>query len=119
MYEADLLSDRIAIINHGKIIALDTPFALKRTVQDLSVIEIELYGAPQKIVETIKAISGIDSVSLQERDIKQLLTIQTSRGSLAVTEIISALSGYKTGRVDLREPTLEDAYIRLVGNENG
>ncbi len=51
MFEADLLCDRIAVINHGRIVAMDTPTGLKRNVSDLSVIEIEVFGIPEDVVE--------------------------------------------------------------------
>jgi hypothetical protein len=43
--------------------------------------------------------------------------VQTRRGSEAVPDLMSALSGSRVGRVTVREPTLEDAYVRLVGGE--
>jgi ABC-2 type transport system ATP-binding protein len=46
MFEADALCQRIAVIDHGRIVALDTPEGLKRHVQDLSVIELEVFGGP-------------------------------------------------------------------------
>ena len=114
MYEADLLCGRVGVINHGRLIALDTPGGLKDAVQDLSVVEIELFGAPPSITASILGIPGIAAAALEERDQKQALIVQTPRGSAAVNEILSALSGYRVGGVTLREPTLEDAYVRLV-----
>jgi ABC-2 type transport system ATP-binding protein len=117
MYEADILSKRIAVINHGKIIALDSPQGLKEVAKDLSVVDIELFGAPESITEDIKRLDDVDTVSLTERDQRQSLIIQTPRGPEAVNEILRVLSGFRVGRVNVREPTLEDAYVRLVGGE--
>jgi ABC-2 type transport system ATP-binding protein len=44
-----------------------------------------------------------------------MLLIQTARGAEAVPDIMSMLDGQRVGRVIVREPTLEDAYVRLVG----
>lgn len=115
MFEADALCDRIAVINHGGIIALDTPAGLKTHVRDLNVVEVETFGAPQRVVEKLRALSFADAVSVEDQGQKQMLLIQTSRGAEAVPDVIAALDGLKVGRVIVREPTLEDAYVRLVG----
>ncbi|MBN1687303.1 MAG: ATP-binding cassette domain-containing protein, partial [Spirochaetales bacterium] len=118
MYEADLLCERIAVIDHGRIVALDTPGRLKEVVSDLSVIEIELFGVPQDALASVRVLPGIDAVSLEDKDQRQTLTVQTKRGSEAVPQLLRALHGYRMGRVQVREPTLEDAYVRLVGGDS-
>jgi ABC-2 type transport system ATP-binding protein len=115
MFEADALSDRIAIINKGRVIALDTPEGLKKHVSDLSVVEVETFGAAETVVEKIRAMSFVDALSVEDREQKQMLLIQTARGAEAVPDIMAVLDGQRVGRVIVREPTLEDAYVRLVG----
>jgi ABC-2 type transport system ATP-binding protein len=115
MFEADALCDRIAVINHGCIIALDTPGGLKTHVRDLNVVEVETFGAPESALEKLRALPFADSLSVEEQGQKQILLIQTARGAEAVPDVMSALDGLKVGRVIVREPTLEDAYVRLVG----
>lgn len=115
MFEADALCDRIAVINHGRIIALDTPGGLKTHVRDLNVVEVETFGATESALEKLRALPFADSLSVEEQGQKQILLIQTARGAEAVPDVMSALDGLKVGRVIVREPTLEDAYVRLVG----
>jgi ABC-2 type transport system ATP-binding protein len=115
MFEADALCDRIAVINHGKIVALDTPDALKRHVQDLSVIEVEVYGVPLETLEQLRRFPSVDLISVEDRDQKQALRVHSARGSEIVPDILFALEGIRVGRVSVHEPTLEDAYVRLVG----
>jgi len=117
MFEADSLCQRIGVINHGNLIALDTPEGLKKHVQDLSVIELEVFGVPQNILENLRAQPYIDTVSVENRNQKQALLIQSPRGSEAVADLMSMLEGIRVGKVTVREPTLEDAYVRLVGGE--
>jgi len=119
MFEADTLCQRIGVINHGRIIALDTPDGLKKHVQDLSVIEIEVFGVPDATLDRIRALPGIDAVSIENRDQKQALLVQSPRGSAAVSDLMSALQEVRVGAVVVRQPTLEDAYVRLVGGANG
>lgn len=116
MFEADALSDRIAIINKGKVIALDTPGGLKKHVSDLSIVELETFGVPENVLDNLRALPFIDSLSVEDHEQKQLLMLQTARGAEAVPDVMSALQGLRVGRVVVREPTLEDAYVRLVGS---
>lgn len=115
MFEADALCQRIAVINQGRIIALDTPEGLKKHVQDLSVIEVEVYGVSKQTLDKVQAMPHVDAVSVENRDQKQALIVQSPRGSEAVSELLATLNGVRVGRVVVREPTLEDAYVRLVG----
>jgi ABC-2 type transport system ATP-binding protein len=117
MFEADALCDRIAVIDHGRIVALDTPGGLKTHVSDLNVVEVETFGAPESALEKLRALPFADSLSVEEQGQKQILLIQTARGAEAVPDVMSALDGLKVGRVIVREPTLEDAYVRLVGGK--
>jgi ABC-2 type transport system ATP-binding protein len=118
MFEADALCERIAVINSGKIVALDTPEALKSLVQDLSVIEIEVFGVRDETVARLRKMPFVDLVSVEDRDQRQALRIQSSRSSEAVPDFLAALGETRVGRVSVQEPTLEDAYVRLVGAES-
>ncbi len=117
MFEADSLCQRVAVIDKGTIVALDSPSELKKHVADLSVIEIETYGTSKDIVERVRALSFVDALHVQEQDQRQILLVQTSRGAEAVPDVMESLNGTRVGRVIVREPTLEDAYVRLVGGQ--
>jgi ABC-2 type transport system ATP-binding protein len=117
MFEADALCQRVAVINHGHIVALDSPEGLKQHVSDLSVIELEVFGIPPEIIERLRAQPYVDAVAVENRDQRQVLQVQSLRGSAAVPDLMASLNGVRVGRVQVREPTLEDAYVRLVGGE--
>jgi ABC-2 type transport system ATP-binding protein len=117
MFEADALCQRIAVINAGNIVALDTPAGLKKRVEDLSVIEVELFGVAPETVQKIRDLPFVDSVEVEIHDQKQALLVQTRRGAEAVPAVLGQLGDTKVGRVITREPTLEDAYVRLVGGD--
>jgi ABC-2 type transport system ATP-binding protein len=117
MFEADALCQRIAVIDHGRIVALDTPEGLKRHVQDLSVIELEVFGVALEVLDRLRALPFVDTLSVENREQKQALLIHSPRGSAAVPDLLAALNGLRVGRVLVREPTLEDAYVRLVGGQ--
>ncbi len=115
MFEADALCQRIAVINKGRIVALDTPDKLKENVQDLSVVEVEVYGIPPEYLEKIKGLDFVVDVSLENHDQVQVLQVHTPKGPEAIPVLVENLNGLRLGRIITREPTLEDAYVRLVG----
>ncbi|MDY6875025.1 MAG: ABC transporter ATP-binding protein [Chloroflexota bacterium] len=119
MFEADALCQRVAVINHGKIVALDAPAGLKRHVQDQSVVEVGVFGVPPEAVERIRALDGVGIVSVEDRDQRQVLRVQSNDGTAAVAPVVNTLEemGLLVGNVVVREPTLEDAYVRLVGGK--
>jgi ABC-2 type transport system ATP-binding protein len=115
MFEADALCDRIAVIAQGRIVAEGTPEALKAGVAEGSVLEVEVYGIEEAVVERVRLLDGVSAVGVEDRDQKQVLVVQTSPGRELTHAILGHLDGSMVGRVSSREPTLEDAYVALVG----
>lgn len=114
MFEADELCERIAVINSGRIVALDTPTALKRFVQDLAVVELDVDAIPPATVERLRALPFVQAISVEDREQRQVVIVQTPRGAEAVPELLAQVNGAGVRKVSVREPTLEDAYVRLV-----
>jgi ABC-2 type transport system ATP-binding protein len=114
MFEADALCDRIAVIANGELVAQGTPAQLKAGVADGSVVEVELFGVEEDRVERVRTLDGVRTATLEDRDQKQLLIVQTAPGVELTHAILSQLNGASIGRVSSREPTLEDAYVQLV-----
>jgi ABC-2 type transport system ATP-binding protein len=114
MFEADALCDRIAVIANGEIVAQGTPAELKAGVADGGVVEVEVFGIDQLSVERVQNLAGVRAVSVEEQEQKQLLIVQTEPGLELTHSILSQLGGTTVGRVSSREPTLEDAYVKLV-----
>ncbi len=119
MFEADELCQRIAVIDQGKIIALDTPSGLKRAVEDLSIIEVCSSGLTSQVEDGLRAMQGVNLLSVEEQDRKQILRIHARNGAGLVAPIVSHLNalGLAIDSISVREPTLEDAYVRLVGGK--
>jgi len=117
MFEADSLCQRVGVINHGRIIALDTPEALKRYARNLTVIEVEMFGVAPEVIERVRGKPFVDSVAVEDRDQKQVLLVNSLQGAEIVPALMEALDGVRIGSVQVREPTLEDAYVRLVGGD--
>jgi ABC-2 type transport system ATP-binding protein len=114
MFEADELCKRVAVIRNGEIVALDTPSGLKKYVMDTSVVEVEGFGITDKEVAKFKEIPDIVSVSADLGENKQILKLQTSKGSEIIAEVQQILKNSRIYDIKIKEPTLEDAYLRLV-----
>ena len=114
MFEADSLCDRIAVIANGQIVAQGTPQELKAGVEQVGVVEVEVFGVTQDAVTRIEALEGVLAVSVEEQETKQLLIVQTAPGAELAHVILAQLDGVAVGRISSREPTLEDAYVQLV-----
>jgi ABC-2 type transport system ATP-binding protein len=115
MFEADALCQRISILNHGVIVAQGTPQDLKQLVSHLSVVELEVLGAEPQHLDRLRALDFVDSVSAESQDLRQVLLVQTKLGDRAVPRLLANLDGLHVSRVRVREATLEDAYVHLVG----
>jgi ABC-2 type transport system ATP-binding protein len=114
MFEADALCDRIAVIAKGRIVGEGTPAELKANVAGGRVTEIEVFGVDEPTVARLRAIDGVTSVTVEEREQKQLLVVQTGGEREITAPLLAELDGVTVGRVASREPTLEDAYVSLV-----
>ncbi len=117
MFEADDLCDRMAVITKGEIVAEGTPRDLKAIVADRTVIEIETFGVDDDAVERVRQAEGVTSVSIEERDQAQVLHVQSPAGTELTQRLLGLLGTTRVGRVAVREPTLEDAYVALVGRD--
>jgi len=113
MYEADELCGRIAVINNGKIVAMDTPAGLKSLVKDTAVIEVEGFGITDHEMNKIRGIEGVRTVSSTVTESKQVMRVQVCDAGEMLTPVTRALD-CKILDVRVKEPTLEDAYLWLV-----
>src|SRR5208283_3598339 len=85
MDEADRLCNRIAIVDHGKLVALDTPEALKASVPGTNVIEAQFERPPENWEERLRALPGVTSVQNESAGMFRVLT---SNGSGTTTDLV-------------------------------
>ena len=114
MFEADALCNRIGVISNGEIVALDTPSGLKRFVKDITVIEVEAFGIVDADITSLRQRREVKSVSSNLEGERQTVRIQTPEGSGFIPQVTKILSGARIFDIRTKEPTLEDAYLRLV-----
>ena len=118
MDEADRLADRVAIIDHGRLLELDTPLALKRRVGEGDVVEIELQTevSTQNRAILERAMKPIvDAVQMDLDSNTLTLRALNAVGSLAAILETLEEAGTRVGDVRVRENTLEDVFIHLTG----
>lgn len=112
--EADNLCDRIAIIDHGDIVALDTPDGLKRAVGG-DVIEIEVAECDENILDVIKAVPELRLIEGTCTDSKARIKVPDSGVSLP--KILSYLlgRGVEVRSVIVKKPSLDQAFLEYTG----
>ncbi|WP_250858743.1 ABC transporter ATP-binding protein [Oceanirhabdus seepicola] len=119
MEEADLLSDRIAIIDNGKIIALDTPENLKKSIGQVKKINIDVDKECKELIDEIKGIEDIENVigKFNEEENKFQLIIHHVDGQVIIQKILDKIHSNKCKvlSVNVKEPSLEDVFIDLTG----
>ena len=113
MFEADELCGRIAVINGGKLLAMDTPSGLKSLVKDTSVIEVEGFGITEHEMEKVRSLDGVRTVSSTANGAKQVMRVQVCDAGELLTPVTRSLE-CRVLDVRVKEPTLEDAYLWLV-----
>lgn len=114
MFEADELCDRIAIINKGKLVALGTPAELKRSVKGMSTMEIAVANSDDVLLNKIKAIDGVKSVTSADNGQGTSITIKHLSDVDVSGRALSLLRDEKVHSFSHKELTLEDAYVQLV-----
>lgn len=114
MFEADELCHRIGVISGGNIVALDSPSALKRFVKDVTVIEVEAFGVAEADLMALRQQPDVTTVNANLEGERQTIRVQTPRGSEFIPTVTKLLSKAKIMDVRIKEPTLEDAYLKLV-----
>jgi ABC-2 type transport system ATP-binding protein len=113
MEVASKWSDRIAIIDHGKLQALDTLENLKKTSGEGDVVEVSIVGEPEKALRIIKSVDGIDRASMHEGRIRfQALDAVNKLPDISrkIDEAGSRIEG-----LSLHTNSLEDIFISLTG----
>jgi linearmycin/streptolysin S transport system ATP-binding protein len=113
MEEAQELSDHIAIMDHGKLIACGTNDELVKLVGQQTRIDLTLSGEPVKISEAWRTIEGVKHVTLEEEKISVL--VDDSNIVLPRLFETATLHSSRITSVDIREPNLEAVFLHLTG----
>jgi len=119
MEEADQLSDRIGIIDQGKIIALDTPEALKARIGQKDVIRLEVHGWQAEMAALLQRLPSIENLAARPLAGESMweVSLHAASSRAVLPGIIERLNTNGTHLVNMNivKPSLEDVFIQLTG----
>jgi ABC-2 type transport system ATP-binding protein len=115
MEEAESLCDRLAVIDHGKVIALGTLSELRARGGERDLLRLSGRFDPAAATEALRSMQGVEVVQAEE----ELLILSLTDGSLRLPALFAALAsaGAEVRETTLTQPSLESLFIRLTGKE--
>jgi len=115
MDEADKLCDRIAIVDHGKLAALDTPERLKDSIPGTDVVEAEFVNAPPDWLDQLRALAQV--VSVTQRDETVHVSSHDGPSTVAALMDLARSSKVTVKKVMVQGTTLDDVFLHYTGRE--
>jgi ABC-2 type transport system ATP-binding protein len=116
MEEADRLCERVAIMDHGKILAIDTPEALKQSIGADTIVTVKTTGDPQKLAELLaRNVEGVTRTMVTDSTVQ--LHMQGNDRLVPRVVIAAEHGGFDLVDLSISEPSLETVFISLTGKE--
>jgi ABC-2 type transport system ATP-binding protein len=115
MDEADKLCDRIAIIDHGKLVALDSPLKLKASIPGKNIIEVSFDDVPEGWMETVRALPEVADVRADDH----VFRISSHNGPRTTVELMEAArqAGIAVVSLSVQSTTLDDVFVHYTGHQ--
>ena len=115
MEEADRLCERIAIVDRGKLLALDTPTRLKQRAPGGTLIELQIDNDGARIAGAVSALAGVLRAEVREG----VLRVFSDRGGRIISPLIQIVedAGLHVRNIGLTEPSLETLFVSLTGRK--
>jgi ABC-2 type transport system ATP-binding protein len=115
MEEADQLCERLAIMDHGKILALDTPAGLKASVGADTIVTVHAEGDLAVLASVLQQIEGVISAT----NVDGSIVVHVKGASSILPPIVTSAerNGFVVQDLSVAEPTLETVFIKLTGKE--
>jgi ABC-2 type transport system ATP-binding protein len=115
MDEADKLCDRIAIVDHGVLAALDTPARLKDSISGTDTVEAEFEKAPADWIAQLQTLAHVTSVT--DRDGVVHIASNNGPATIAALMDLTRSRGVVVRRVSVQSTTLDDVFVHYTGND--
>ena len=115
MDEADKLCDRIAIVDHGVLAALDSPARLKDSISGTDTVEAEFEKAPPDWAAQLQALAHVSSVT--DRDGVVHIASNDGPATIAALMDLTRARGVVVRRVSVQSTTLDDVFVHYTGND--
>jgi len=115
MDEADKLCDRIAIVDHGKIVALDSPMKLKASIPGQNILEVSFSDFPADWPETLKSLSEVADV----KAVDHIFRISSHNGPRTTVDLMEAArrAGVTVTSLSVQSTTLDDVFMHYTGHQ--
>ncbi len=115
MDEADKLCDRIAIVDHGKLVALDSPLRLKASVPGKNILEVSFSHPPPNWLETLKALPEVAEVKAEDN----VFRISSHNGPRTTVALVEAAreAGVTINSLSVQSTTLDDVFVFYTGHQ--
>src|SRR5665213_851099 len=115
MDEADKLCDRIAIVDHGKLVALDSPLKLKASIPGKNVLEVSFAEVPPGWKETLQALPEVADIKSEDKMFR-LSSNNGARTTVALMEAARA-AGVTLTSLSVQSTTLDDVFVHYTGHQ--
>ena len=115
MDEADKLCDRIAIVDHGKLVALDSPLKLKASIPGKNVIEVSFSAVPAGWLETLQALPDVAEIKADDH-VFRLSSYNGPRTTVALMEAARD-AGITVASLSVQSTTLDDVFVHYTGHQ--
>ncbi|HEX2833685.1 MAG TPA: ATP-binding cassette domain-containing protein [Thermoanaerobaculia bacterium] len=114
MEEADALCHRLAIVDHGKVIALGTPQELKHSIPGGFVVRVQLDETRDALADALRALRGVSEV---RSTTPGQLDVYADRGGTLIPEVVAAAvqAGANIRDLHIAEPSLENLFLHHTG----
>jgi ABC-2 type transport system ATP-binding protein len=116
MEEADRLCDRIAIVDHGTLVALGTPAELKQSVPGSNVVEVRFDREDEQWMARLKALPGVTEVQSQSGGFYRVLTSNGSQTTTQLVELAAGL-GEQLTSLSVQNTSLDDVFVHYTGRQ--
>jgi ABC-2 type transport system ATP-binding protein len=116
MEEADKLCDRIAIVDHGTLVALGTPLELKQGVPGANVVEVHFDRETEEWQGRLEKLDGVTSVQAQSAGFYRVLTSSGSKTTMQLVELAASLGETLTS-LSVQNTTLDDVFVHYTGRQ--
>ena len=116
MDEADRLCDRIAIVDHGRLVALDSPAALKASVPGSNVIEVQFENPPADMEDRLHKLPDVTSVQHEGAGMYRVLTSNGTQTTTALVEM-AVHGGIRVKTLTVQSTTLDDVFVHYTGRQ--
>jgi ABC-2 type transport system ATP-binding protein len=116
MEEADKLCDRIAIVDHGTLVALGTPIELKQSVPGANVVEVHFDRETTEWQQRLEHLDGVTSVQAESAGFYRVLTSSGSKTTMQLVELAASLGETLTS-LSVQNTSLDDVFVHYTGRQ--